>query len=204
MSNKDKATKKIEDEILEEEFSLADDLLEWCESFVVAIFVVILVFIFLLRVIEVSGPSMNPTLWDKERVILTHINYTPESGDIIVCNSTGLEKLIIKRCIGVGGDTVVVNYTNNTVAVNGKLLDESYINEPMREIDILDRKYRNMESSDVEYVYHVPENTVLVMGDNRNHSADGRAAYVGFVKYEDILGKVVFRFFPFGKMGFLK
>jgi len=201
MSNKDNKEKSVEDQILAEEYSLTDDLLEWCESFVVAIFVVILVFIFLLRIIEVSGPSMNPTLWDKERVILTHINYSPENGDIIVCNSEGLDKLLIKRCIGIGGDTVVVDYNNDTVTVNGKVLDESYRAEPMREISGLDKTY--MTESGV-YTYHVPENTVLIMGDNRNHSADGRSSYVGFVKYEDILGKVVFRFFPFGKMGTLK
>lgn len=201
MSNKDKETKKIEDEILEEQYSLADDLLEWCESFVVAIFVVILVFIFLLRVIEVSGPSMNPTLWDKERVILTHINYTPKNGDIIVANSKGLDKAIIKRCIGIGGDTVVINYADNSVTVNGKKLDETYINEPMRELDIFDKTYK---TGDSEYTYHVPEGTAFVMGDNRNRSTDGRASYVGFVKYEDILGKVVFRFLPFGKFGTLK
>lgn len=198
MSNKEKSTKKTEDGVPEEEYSLVDDLLEWCESFVIAIFVVILVFIFILRIVEVSGPSMNKTLEDSDRVIITHINYKPKCGDIIVANSQGLEKCVIKRCIGVSGDTVVINYETGTVSVNGKTLDEPYVSEPMRDLDLFDKTYKTGEH---EYTYHVPKDTVFVMGDNRNHSTDGRARYVGFIKYEDILGKVVFRFLPFGKIG---
>lgn len=185
----------------EEETSLVDDLLDWVEAFVVAIFVVILVFIFFLRVVEVSGPSMNPTLSDKDRVIVTHLNYTPERGDIVVCNSKGLEKCIIKRCIGVAGDTVVVNYNDNTVKVNGELINESYINETMSVQSIFDSSYL---TGDKEYTYTVPEGTIFAMGDNRNHSTDSRSAYVGFIKLEDILGKAFFRFLPFGQIGFLK
>ena len=69
----------------EEKLSLVDELLDWAEAFIIAIFAVVLIFIFFLRVVEVSGPSMNPTLNDKDRLILTHLNYTPERGDIIVC-----------------------------------------------------------------------------------------------------------------------
>lgn len=185
----------------EEETSLVDDLLDWVEAFVVAIFVVILVFIFFLRVVEVSGPSMNPTLSDKDRVIVTHLNYTPERGDIVVCNSKGLEKCIIKRCIGVAGDTVVVNYNDNTVKVNGELINESYINETMSVQSVFDSSYL---TGDKEYTYTVPERTIFAMGDNRNHSTDSRSAYVGFIKLEDILGKAFFRFLPFGQIGFLK
>lgn len=185
----------------EEETSLVDDLLDWVEAFVVAIFVVILVFIFFLRVVEVSGPSMNPTLSDKDRVIVTHLNYTPERGDIVVCNSKGLEKCIIKRCIGVAGDTVVVNYNDNTVKVNGELINESYINETMSVQSVFDSSYL---TGDKEYTYTVPEGTIFAMGDNRNHSTDSRSAYVGFIKLEDILGKAFFRFLPFGQIGFLK
>ena len=185
----------------EEETSLVDDLLDWVEAFVVAIFVVILVFIFFLRVVEVSGPSMNPTLSDKDRVIVTHLNYTPERGDIVVCNSKGLEKCIIKRCSGVAGDTVVVNYNDNTVKVNGELINESYINETMSVQSVFDSSYL---TGDKEYTYTVPERTIFAMGDNRNHSTDSRSAYVGFIKLEDILGKAFFRFLPFGQIGFLK
>lgn len=186
----------------DDDYSLIDDLLEWVEAFVVALFVVILVFIFIFRVVEVSGPSMNSTLADKDRIIALHFNYTPARGDIVVCNSKGLNKCIIKRVIGVAGDTVVVNYNDDTVKVNGEPVDQSYINESdMYILPVFDDNYRTGEG---EYTYKVPEGTIFVMGDNRNHSTDSRSAYVGFIKTEDVLGKAVFRFMPFSSFGSLK
>ncbi|MBQ7187265.1 MAG: signal peptidase I [Ruminococcus sp.] len=186
----------------EEKLSLVDELLDWAEAFIIAIFTVVLIFIFFLRVVEVSGPSMNPTLNDKDRLILTHLNYTPERGDIIVCNAPELEKCIIKRCIGIGGDTVVVDYNTNSVFVNGEKLQEDYLGEGMKgNLALFDSEY--MTEKNV-YTYKVPEGTVFAMGDNRNHSTDSRSSYVGFVKLENILGKVFFRFLPFGSFGSVK
>ena len=138
-----------------------------------AVFMVLLVFIFLFRTVVVDGSSMVPTLEDSQRLILTHFNYKPERGDIIVANSRGLNKTIIKRCIGISGDTVVVDYNNNTVTVNGDKVDESYLGEPMFELSGFDETY---EVSDGKYEYHVPEGSVFAMGDNRNGSSDSRSA----------------------------
>ena len=183
----------------EEKFSLTDELLDWAEAFIVAVFAVVLIFIFFLRVVEVSGPSMNPTLSDGDRLILTHLNYTPERGDIIVCNAPGLDKCIIKRCIGIAGDTVVVDYNQNSVYVNGEKLKEDYLGEGMSgNLAVFDKSY--MTEKNV-YTYNVPEGTVFAMGDNRNHSTDSRSSWVGFIKREDILGKAFFRFLPFGSFG---
>ena len=182
----------------EEKFSAFDEFLDWVEAFVLALFAVVIIFIFFLRIVEVSGPSMNPTLTDKDRLILTHLNYTPERGDIIVANSPGLSKCIIKRCIGVAGDTVVVDYNNNTVTVNGEKIQEDYINEKMKDTGSFDRSFLTAKNV---YTYKVPEGTVFAMGDNRNHSADSRSVYVGFIKLEDILGKAIFRFLPFSGFG---
>ena len=186
-------------EVEEDKFSLVDELLDWAEAFVIAIFTVVLIFIFFLRIVEVSGPSMNPTLSDKDRLILTHINYTPERGDIIVCNAPGLDKCIIKRCIGIGGDTVEIDYNENSVTVNGEKLNEDYLGERMRGgLSVFDRSFMTAENV---YTYKVPEGTVFALGDNRNHSTDSRSAYVGFIKLEDVLGKAFFRFLPFGSFG---
>ena len=183
----------------EEKFSLADELLDWAEAFIIAVFAVVLIFIFFLRIVEVSGPSMNPTLNDGDRLILTHLNYTPERGDIIVCNAPGLDKCIIKRCIGIAGDTVVVDYNNNSVYVNGEKLNEDYLGEGMKgSLAVFDQSY--MTDKNV-YTYNVPEDTVFAMGDNRNHSTDSRSSWVGFIKSENILGKAFFRFLPFGSFG---
>lgn len=180
--------------------SFTDELLDWIESFVFAVFVVILVFIFFFRIVLVDGPSMNPTLNNGDRLIVTHLNYTPARGDIVVLNSTGLNKTIIKRCIGIAGDTVKVDYSHNAVYVNGDKVDEYYldVNEPMELKSYFDGAYYTDDNC---YEYTVPEGCIFVMGDNRNNSTDSRASAVGFVNTEDILGKAVFRIMPFNSFG---
>lgn len=190
--------------------SVFDELLDWVESFVFAGFVVLLVFIFLFRTVVVEGGSMNPTLFNTQRLILEHFNYEPERGDIIVANCPGLNKTIIKRCIGLAGDTVVIDYSANTVTVNGEKLTEDYLGEPMIQLDRFDDTYKVSEN---KYEYIVPDDTVFAMGDNRNASRDSRYSEVGFISIDNVLGRAVFRFYlgnddtgtddP-GKIGFLK
>ena len=116
----DKAKKAAPDDLKEKQpVNVMDEVFEWAESFVFAMFVVILIFTFFFRIVLVQGPSMRETLQDQDRLIITHINYTPQKGDIVVINSEKLGKTIIKRVIGTGGDKVVVDYNNNTVTVNG-------------------------------------------------------------------------------------
>jgi len=172
------------------------EILEWCESFVFALFIVILVFTFFFRIVQVEGESMTNTLQDKDRLIMTHLNYTPEKDDIVVINSTFLNKTIIKRVIGTEGDHVTVDYNSNTVTVNGERLDDEHIKEVMFDTGLFDPSY---EISEGVYEYDVPEDYIFVMGDNRNGSKDSR--YIGFVEEDTVLGKAVFRLFPFNAFG---
>lgn len=175
---------------------IKDEILEWCESFVFALFIVILVFTFFFRIVQVEGESMTNTLQDKDRLIMTHLNYTPEKDDIVVINSTYLNKTIIKRVIGTEGDHVTVDYNSNTVTVNGEKLDDEHIKEVMYDTGLFDPTY---ETSSGVYEYDVPEDYIFVMGDNRNGSKDSR--YIGFVEEDTVLGKAVFRLFPFNAFG---
>lgn len=175
---------------------IKNEILEWCESFVFALFIVILVFTFFFRIVQVEGESMTNTLQDKDRLIMTHLNYTPEKDDIVVINSTYLNKTIIKRVIGTEGDHVTVDYNSNTVTVNGEKLDDEHIKEVMYDTGLFDPTY---ETSDGVYEYDVPEDYIFVMGDNRNGSKDSR--YIGFVEEDTVLGKAVFRLFPFNAFG---
>lgn len=178
---------------------LVDGLLDWAESFVFAVFVVILIFTFILRTVVVVGDSMNPNFTDKDRLIITHIAFSPKKGDILVMNSHGLNETIIKRCIGTEGDTVRIDYNSNTVAVNGEEIKDDYINEVM-----VDKQYsfnQNYAVGERVYEYKVPEGKLFVMGDNRNHSSDSRNERVGFIDESDVLGKVVFRIYPFDSIG---
>ncbi len=176
-----------------EKKSFVNELMEWLESVAISIFIVILVFTFVFRIVIVDGGSMVPTLQDGQRLIISHLFYSPEQGDIVVVNSTGLNKTIIKRVIATEGQTVDIDFEKHTVTVDGKVLDEPYINEPT---------LRNDGGN--TYPMVVPENTIFVMGDNRNNSTDSRSPMVGCISIDDVLGKAVFRIFPFDCFGRIK
>ena len=180
----DKAKKAAPDDLKEKQpVNVMDEVFEWAESFVFAMFVVILIFTFFFRIVLVQGPSMRETLQDQDRLIITHINYTPQKGDIVVINSEKLGKTIIKRVIGTGGDKVVVDYNNNTVTVNGKVISNDNIREAMYNTNLFDEKYEVEENV---FEYDVPEGKLFVMGDNRNNSTDSRR--IGFIDPSDVLG----------------
>ena len=164
-----------------------DALFDFVELFIFSLVAVLLVTTFLFRHSVVEGSSMEQTLFENEHLIISNLFYTPARGDIIVCEdySTALRKPIVKRIIGVEGDRVQVMPTGE-VYVNEEKLEEDYVYVdfyvPQREIDVI-----------------VPEGEVFVMGDHRNMSTDSRE--IGTVDMDSILGKVLFRFYPFDKFG---
>ena len=97
---------------------------------------------------------------------------------------------IVKRVIAVGGQTVDIDYDAGTVAVDGQVLDEPYIHEAM-----LCPTYENQTHIEV------PEGSIFVMGDNRNHSSDSRDVTLGTVDTRYLLGKAEFICFPFSDFG---
>lgn len=182
-------------EVLDEEekkISGSENLFEWVETLVIAFFAVILFFTFVFRLAAVNGESMLPTLVDKDRLIVSYLFYTPKNGDIVIVNNDNpaLEKVIVKRVIATEGQTVDIDFDSGEVKVDGKVLQEDYINN----LTLLDEGGH-------DYPVTVPENCVFVMGDNRMNSLDSRDSRVGFVPEEEILGKVSLRIFPFSRFG---
>lgn len=175
--------------------TIKEDIFDWIESMAISIFVVVIIFTFIFRIVQVSGSSMVPTLQNEDRIITTNLFYQPTAGDVIVCNSVGLKKTIVKRIIGVAGDTIDINFDEGKVYRNGVELKEDYIKELTKRPDY---------ELPVQFPITVPEGTVFVMGDNRNNSRDSRSEVVGCIDTKQITGKVIMRIFPFNSLGTIK
>ena len=168
-------------------------LLEWYEALISAALVLVLVFSFFFRIIQVDGESMVPTLENGDKLVVWGAGYEPQRGDVVIVDSyTVYGKPLVKRIIAKGGDTISIDYDSGMVMVNGEVLQEDYIAEP------------TYLGYDVTFPYTVPEGTVFVMGDNRNQSLDSRSTYVGCIDERDILGRVLLCFMPFTDFGVVK
>ena len=141
-----------------------------------------------LILLQVNGSSMMPTLADGEIVILRQTKEI-EKGDIIGFYYGG--KILLKRVIGSAGDEIDMDGDGN-IYINGVILDEPYVSEKKQ------GKY------DQEFPYRVPENMVFVLGDNRAVSLDSRVRSIGCVEDGQIVGKAVFRAWPFERIGRLR
>lgn len=170
----------------------ANSCFEWMEALITSLIVVVIVFTFLFRVVNVSGSSMLPTLESSDRVLLSSLFYTPKQGDVVVISRTvGLSKPIIKRVIATEGQEVDIDFETGTVFVDGHSLDESaYIENGI-----------TTQPSDMEFPVKVPDGHIFVLGDNRSVSKDSRSSDVGMVDTRYILGKAEWVVFPLDRFG---
>ncbi len=162
---------------------------EWVESFALALACMVLLFLFFFKYVTVDGHSMEDTLENGQKLIITGVGGY-ENGDIVVICEPGTNKPLVKRLIARGGQTVNIDFETWTVYVDGVALDEPYIK---REINA------NMKRDQFTGPITVPEGYVFVMGDNRNRSSDSR--HFGCIDERAILGKVLLRVTPFAEFG---
>ncbi|WPC40704.1 signal peptidase I [Clostridium sp. JS66] len=169
---------------------MVKELIELGKSVIIAIIAAFLIITFVFETVSVDGHSMDPTLANKDRLIVEKVTYyfsKPKPGDIVVIKYPADPKeKFIKRVIGIAGDRVKIE--NNKVYINDKPQDENYI---------LEQNMRDF--SEVT----VPDGTIFVLGDNRNNSRDSRYSDVGFVKYNMVVGRAALRIYPFSKFGSL-
>ncbi len=170
------------------------DLYFWLQALVLALVSLILVFTFVGRIIGVDGESMMSTLHHKDMLLLQSLGYTPKQGDVVVLKKdfATVDQPIVKRVIATGGQTVDIDYNAGVVYVDGQALDEPYLNEEM-----------TWPSSQWETITHVtvPEGSIFVMGDNRNHSSDSRDERLGTVDERYVLGRALWILLPFQHFG---
>ena len=151
---------------------------------VVAVVAVIIV-VFLMPVLKIYGSSMIPTLREGD-IVLSVKESNPEAGDLTAFYLGN--KILVKRCIAGPGQWVDIDQNGN-VYVDGKLLDEPYLEE------------KDFGECNIELPYQVPENRYFCMGDQRSVSMDSRHTNVGCISGEQIIGKIVFRIWPLSRIG---
>lgn len=138
-----------------------------------------------LPVLQIYGSSMTPTLKDGQ-IIISVKTAQFELGDIVAFYYNN--KILVKRVIAKQGDWIDIK-EDGTVYVNDVLLNEPYVEELA------------LGETNIELPYQVPDGRLFVMGDHRSTSVDSRNTAMGCVAEEQIVGKIVFRFYPFDEMG---
>ena len=148
--------------------------------YVVIVVVVVLIRTFIITPVRVDGDSMKNTLKNGDILLLYKLS-SINRFDIIVLDEEKDNEKIIKRVIGMPGETIAIK--------KGKI----YINDK-----VIDDEYAYGETSDYNKVT-LRDNEYFILGDNRLISKDSR--YFGPIKENEIKGKIVFRLFPFTKIG---
>ncbi len=148
----------------------------------------VLIAVLLLPVLQVGGTSMTDSLQDRDIVVaISGKKY--KTGDIIAFYYNN--NILIKRVIANAGDWVDIDRDGN-VYVNEELIDEPYVTD------------KAFGECNIELPYQVPDGKCFVMGDHRKTSIDSRNTSVGCVSGDMVVGRIVFRVWPFAEIGILK
>ena len=186
---------------------IAAEIYDWFDSVFYGLLIVTAVFVLITRTSTVDGTSMLPTLEDKQLLLVSDFAYTPAYNDIVVCwsdtlpnDNGGIGKAIVKRVIGLPGDTINIDYSAGTVTSNGETLKipdkDGQLYEDGHMIKTLTKKDEGLGGD-----FIVPAGSLFVMGDNRNGSTDSRSRLIGFIDRRKIVGRAYLRIFPFDKFG---
>jgi len=170
----------------------AKEIIKTILTYASIVLVVIIIRIFFVDPVRVDGHSMDTTLQNGEIMLLNKIIYKRHDikrFDIVVISEN--KKLIIKRVIGLPGETV--EYKKNELYINGEKIDDPYPST----------KTEDFKIEDIGHV-KVPGDTYFVMGDNRSNSLDSRYSAVGVINKSQILGRAKIIIWPINRFGSVK
>ena len=180
-----------ENEQEQKQKDLRIDIYEWIQSLMNALVIATVIFIFVIRVIDVSGSSMVPTLRDGDKMMVSKLFYHPQAGDVVVFKTDRYDpnRALVKRVIATEGQEISIDFDRGVVYIDGAPLEEDYIAE--------------LTKTKLDFIgpQTVPEGCVFVMGDNRNASTDSRKKEIGMVDTRMILGRAYYVVFPISDMG---
>lgn len=176
----------------EDEPSALGELVSWIMYFAVAIIIALFLKTFVIINATVPTGSMENTIMTNDCIMGFRLAYTisePKRGDIIIFKYPDDEtQKYVKRIIGLPGDNIYIE--NGEIYINGSVTpyQESYLKE-------------EWVIANGPYEFQVPEDSYLVLGDNRNNSLDARYWTNKYVTKDKIIGKALFVYFPFSRLG---
>lgn len=177
------------------EKSIAKEILTFARDLILLLIFFAIVTTFVADRTSVIGDSMEPNIHNGDSFILNKLSYhfsDPERFDIVVFPYNNSQSNYIKRIIGLPGEEIYIDFSEDLIYIDGEVLEENYGIEPIR------------VKGNQTYPLVIPEGEYFVMGDNRNDSSDSRYQDVGTISKEDILGKIWIRIWPLNSFGKVK
>lgn len=160
-------------------------LFEWTDAMMCALAVLMIIFIFFVKVYTVYGTSMHPTLEPESKIVVMYGFYIPRAGDVVVVDkNSSYGESLVKRVIATENQVVSID-DNGILTVDGVQIDAASGNL----------------KGNIEYPVTVPEGCCFLMGDNREVSYDSRYSEIGFISNTHIIGRVVYVLTPAEQAG---
>ena len=190
---KDKKSKK------KEETSAVREIFSWIFTIAIAVVAAMVIKNYVIINANIPSGSMENTILPGDDIFGFRLAYTfsdPKRGDIVIFNAPDdPSEKYIKRVIGLPGETVTIE--DAQVYIDGEPLEEDYLKSATVEGEV-------WTTNAGPYEFQVPENSYLLLGDNRNGSSDARVWEHTYVSKDAIIGKAILRYYPFDRFGLVK
>lgn len=162
---------------------------EWVVPSIIAVVIVLFLNRFIFILVTVPTGSMETTIMPGDRLYVNKLFSIKDAkrGDILVFRSDELDAKLVKRLIGLPGETVEIN-EKGEVYIDGEKLEEPYARE----------------ARGAAQTFKIPDGTYFFLGDNRPISVDARYWSNPYISEDKIIGKTAFRFFPLNRIGKLE